>query len=125
MYSANPETQTHGTACVIEMSANSKDEKTVSSFDAHEPDWVDVDLGPRRVNSETHHPQPVVLGQGPGWTNFDLESNAPSKKRSWLRNRNSKLVVSLAIIAMLLIATIVPAVVAVRNGEGEGIPRLI
>ena len=97
----------------------------MSSFDAHEPDWVDVDLGPRRVNSETHHPQPVVLGQGPGWTNFDLESNAPSKKRSWLRNRNSKLVVSLAIIAMLLIATIVPAVVAVRNGEGEGIPRLI
>ncbi len=97
----------------------------MSSFSAHEPDWIDVDLGPRKVNSETRHTQAVVLGHGPGWTNFDLEANAPSKKRSWLRNGNSKLVVSLAIIAMLLIATVVPAVVAVRNGEGEGIPRLI
>ena len=90
-------------------------------FDPYRPGWVDVDLGPPKIDLESHRAEAVVIGQFPGWTNFDLEGKAPAKKRLWLHKRKSKVVVGIAIVLMLLVGIIVPTVVATRNKEDERI----
>ena len=97
-------------AFLIEMSGNNKIEKEIS-------DLVDVDLEPPKVDPESHRVE--VLGQIPGWNSFDLEANAPPKKCLWLYTGRSKIVVGIAIFAMVLIGIIVPTVVAIRNGGGQ------
>ena len=83
-------------------------------FNAHGKGWNDVDLGPPNVNPEPHRPE-AIIGQIPGWTNFDLEAKIPPKKRMWLYSKKSKIVVGVAIAAMLLVGILVPTVVAVRD----------
>ena len=100
------------------MSGNNNDGK---GFDPHESGWVNVDLGPRQVDLESNRTEAVVIGQFPGWTNFDLEGKAPAKKRLWLHKRKSKVVVGIAIVLMLLVGIIVPTVVAIRNKKDERI----
>ena len=97
---------------------NNKEEKDSS---AHEQRWDDVALTPRKANFEPHRAEGILIGQGPGWTNFDLEAEAPPKKRSWLYNRKSKIVIGIAIAAMIVVAITVPMVVGVRNAGGKGI----
>ena len=100
------------------MSGNNNGRK---DFDPHASGWVDVDLGPRKVDPEPNRVEAVIIAQFPGWTNFDLEGKAPAKKRLWLHKRKSKLVVGIAIVLMLLVGIIVPTVVAIRNKKDERI----
>ena len=97
---------------------NKKEEKDSS---AHEQDWVDVALTPCKANFEPHRAEGVLIGQGAGWTNFDLEAKSPPKKRSWLHGRKSKVVIGLAIVAMVVVGITVPMVVEIRNARGKGI----
>ena len=109
------------------MSGGNNDMKEVSACNTHSTrstNWVDIDLGPRKVDTEPYIPKSIVIGQVPRWSNFELESNAPRKKRLWLRSNASKIVVGVAIIAMLLIGIIVPTAVAVAKGKGKGVQRI-
>ena len=92
-------------------------EKEQTASDPHEPTWINVDFEPRPVDTDPHphRPEATVIGKGPGWTNFDIENNASAQQRWWLRKKKSIVVVGVAIVAMILIAVIVPTIVAVRH----------
>ena len=97
---------------------NNKEEKDSI---AHEQHWDDVALTPLKANFEPHPAEGVIIGQGVGWTNFDLEAEAPPKKRSWLYSRKSKIIIGIAIAAMIVVGITVPMVLGVRNAGGKGI----
>ena len=97
---------------------NIKEEKDSS---AQEHTWDDVALTPCKATFEPHRAEAVLIGQGPGWTNFDLEADAPPKKRSWLYGKKSKVAVGIAIVAMVVVGITVPMVVEIRKAGGKGI----
>lgn len=78
---------------------------------AHEQGWDDVALTPCKATFQPHRAEGVLIGQGAGWTNFDLEAEAPPKKRSWFYGRKSKIVIGIAIVAM---------VVGIKTREAKG-----
>lgn len=103
------------------MPDNNIHEDQVSAFDTHEPGWVNIDLEPRNVDPKPRHAKASVVDQVPVWTSFDLEANAPPKKRFWRNGKKTKIVVGIAIAAMALAGIFVPIGIAIKNHEGEGI----
>ena len=96
----------------------------MKDFNTHGQDWVDIDLGPRKPDHEPHRTkEAVVVAQGPGWTNFDLEANLPPKRRSWHYGRKFKVIVgiAIAIVSMVLVGIIVPMVVSMREEGSKGV----
>ena len=96
-------------------------EKQVSAFDTHEPDWVNIDLEPRNVDPKPRHTKATVIDQVPVWTSIDLEANAPPKKHFWRNSKKTKIVVGIAVAAMVLAGIFVPMGIAIKNHEDEGI----
>ena len=96
---------------------NNKEEKDST---AHEQRWDDVALTPCKATFEPHRAEGVIIGQGAGWTNFDLEAKAPPKKHSWFHGRKSKIVIGVAIVAMVVVGITVPMVVGIRMREAKG-----
>lgn len=103
------------------MSGNiNNDEKRVSAIDTHEPEWIDIDLGARNIDPAPHRAKATVIDQVPGWTNFDLEAGAPPKKRlRW--GSKTKILLGVAVPAMLLVGIFLPMAVAIRNHKSKGI----
>ena len=99
---------------------NNNDEKQGSAINTHEPGWTDVDLGASKIDPAPHLARAIVIDQGPGWTNFDLEAGTPLKKR--LRcGRKTKILLGIAIPAMILVGIFVPMAVAIENEKTKGI----
>lgn len=99
---------------------NNNNEKQESAFNTPEPGWTDVDLGASKVDPAPHGVKATVIDQGPCWTNFDLEAGSPPKKR--LRcGRKTKILLGIAIPAMILVGIFVPMVVAIENEKTKGI----
>lgn len=97
------------------MSDNFSDEKKVSPFNTHEPGWVNIELEP-------HHPEVTVVDQVHGLRDLDLEARAPPKKRLRRCGAKTKVVVGLALVAMLLTGIFVPYVLAInKNRKSKGI----
>ena len=94
----------------MSVNINNNDEKQESA----EPGWTDVDLGASKVNPAPHGAKATVIAQGPGWTNFDLEAGTPSKKRFRCGSK-TKILLGIAIPAMILVGIFVPMVVAIEN----------
>ena len=104
------------------MSSNDNNKKKQEKdSSAHNQGWDDVALTPCKANFEPRRAEGVLIGQGANWTNFDLEAEAPLKKRSWLHGRKSKIVIGIAIVAMVVVGITVPMVVGIRNAGGKGI----
>ena len=97
------------------------DNKEEKDSSAHDQGWDDVALTPCTTTFQPHRAEGVLVGQGAGWTNFDLEARAPPKKRSWLSGRKSKVVIGIAILVMVAVAITVPLVVEIKNARGKGI----
>ena len=107
------------------MSSNhNNDNEKENDSSAHEQGWDDIALTPCKATFEPHHSGDIVIGQGPGWTNFDLEAKAPPppKKRSWLHGGKSKVVIGIAIVAMVVVGVTVPMVVGIKKAGSKGIP---
>ena len=97
---------------------NNREEKDST---AHEQRWDEVVLTPCKATFEPHRAEGVRIGQGPGWTNFDLEAEAPPpKKRSWFHGKKSKIVIGIAIVAMVVVGITVPMVVGIKTREAKG-----
>ena len=105
----------------IENNNSIKGNKEASAFNTHEEGWTDVDLELRKIDTETQRPEATIIGQGLNWTNFDLEDQTPPKKHWWRHGRKSKIVIAVALVAMVVIAITVPTIVAVRNDGSKGI----
>ena len=103
---------------LVEMSDSKNNEREVTAFKLNEPGWVNIDLGPRAV--EPHGAKATVL---PGWADLDLdlEARAPPKKPFWRFGKKSKILVGIAISAMLSAGIFVPMVVVILNGGGKRI----
>lgn len=99
------------------MSDNKNNERKESAVNSNETDWVNIDLGPRTVDPGAHAPRATVVDRVPTWTAFDLEARDPPKKRFWRFGMKSKVLVGIAIAAMVLIGIFVPMVVAIRNSQ--------
>ena len=109
-------------AFVVDMSGNNNNNnnnKNGTDPIAHDQVWDYVALTPRIATFDPRPPEGIVIGQGPGWTNFDLEAEAPPpKKRSWL---HVKVVIGVAVVAIVVVGVTVPMVIGIRNAGGKGI----
>lgn len=105
---------------VVEMFDNNKNAE-LPALNTHEPDWVNIDLEPRNVDPETHRANATVIDQGPGWTSYDLEAQFRPKNRWWHYGKKTKIVVGIAIVAMVVVGIAVPMVVMINERHSEGI----
>lgn len=93
----------------------------VSTFNTHEPGWVNIDLESRNVEPELHRAEATVVDSRPGWTKLDLETQPPPKKRWYSYGLKTKIVVGTALIAMVVIGIAVPMVVTIKSDGRKGI----
>ena len=100
---------------------NNNNNEKVSAFKTTEKDdWVNIDLEPRNLDRNPTGGKATVLGL-PAFTDLlDLEARAPPKQRFWRHGTTSKVLVSIAIIAMLSAAIFVPIAVMIINKENRG-----
>lgn len=104
----------------MSVNINNNNEKQGPAFNTHEPGWTDVDLGASKVDPAPHGAKATVIDSGPDWTNFDIEAGTPPKKR--LRcGRKTKILLGIAIPAMVLVGIFVPMAVAIKNEKTKGI----
>ena len=96
---------------------HNKNEK-VSAYEMTEKDnWVNIDLEPRNLDKDPTRAKATV----PAFTELlDLEARAAPKHRFWRHGTMSKVLVSIALIAMLSAAIFVPVAVVIINRENRG-----
>ena len=98
---------------------NNNNNKKGTDSGAHDQVWDDVALTPCKATFEPRPAEAIVIAQGPAWTNFDLEAKAPPKKqRSWL---HAKVIIGIAIAAIVAVGVTVPMVVGIKNAGSKGI----
>ena len=97
---------------------NNNNNDKVSAFEMTEKDnWVNIDLEPRNLDKDPTRAKAIV----PAFTDLlDLEARAPPKLRCWRQGTMSKVLVSIALIAMLSAAIFVPVAVVIINKENRG-----
>lgn len=108
----------------MSVNINNNDDKQPSAFNTHEPGWTDVDLGGNKIDPAPHGDNVTMIAQGPNWMSFDLEAGtppAPPKRRRLRCGSKTKIILGVAIPAMILIGIFVPMVVAINNKETKGI----
>lgn len=105
------------------MSSNNNDNKKANDSSAQEQGWDDIALTPRKATFDPHVNEAVIIGQGAGSTNFDLEARAPlpDKKRSWLSGKKVKVVIGIAVVVIVVVGVTVPMVVGIRKAGSKGI----
>lgn len=104
----------------MSVNINNSDDKQNSAFNTHEPGWTDVDLGASKIDPAAYGAKATIIAQGPNWTNFDLEAGTPPKKRLHC-GRKTKILLGIAIPAIILVGIFVPMVVSIRNEKSKGI----
>lgn len=80
-----------------------------------EPNWVNIDLGPRNIDPDPQRAQVAVIDQVPRWTELDLEAGTPPRKPLPRFGTKSKIIVGIALLAMVVTGICVPMVVAIRH----------
>ena len=97
---------------------NNNDNEKVSAVEMTEKDnWVNIDLEPRNLDKDPTRAKATV----PAFTDLlDLEARAAPKQRFWRHGTMSKVLVSIALIAMLSAAIFVPVAVVIINKENRG-----
>ena len=103
------------------MSGINNNKEKVSAFETTEKDdWVNIDLEPRNLDRDPTRAKATVLGQLPAFTDLlDLEARAPPKQRFWRHGTMSKVLVGIAILAMLSAAIFVPIAVMIVTKESR------
>lgn len=96
---------------------HNKNEKVSAAEMIEKDNWVNIDLEPRNLDKDPTRAKANV----PAFTDLlDLEARAPPKQRFCRHGTKSKVLVSIALIAMLSAAIFVPVAVVIIDKENRG-----